>query len=149
MFALKVAYVDAGQSEKAAELEERMAGIVGENGGGALGSGGGGKKSELLVTTGAALDTFLNERMSMLESELASSPASSSNAVLTMHERAIRRQILKEFQGACSKCLKCQNCGAFSPKIRHDQFNKMFQVGMPRRNVKVSCEYVLVLCIVD
>ena len=143
MFALKLAYVDAGESEKALELEECMAGIVGKNGGGALGSSGAGKKSELLVTTGVALDTFLNERMRLLELELAGGGSSSStsrrsNAVLTMHERAIRRQILKEFQGACSKCLKCQNCGAFSPKIRHDQFNKMFQVGMPRRNVKVS-----------
>ena len=141
MFALKLAYVDAGESEKALELEECMAGIVGKNGGGALGSSGGGagKKSELLVTTGVALDTFLNERMRLLELELAGGGSSStSRRSNAMHERAIRRQILKEFQGACSKCLKCQNCGAFSPKIRHDQFNKMFQVGMPRRNVKVS-----------
>eukprot|EP00970_Alexandrium_tamarense_P000747 scaffold85_cov145-Alexandrium_tamarense.AAC.51 len=54
----------------------------------------------------------------------------------TMHERAVRRKILKEFQQACTKCLKCANCNAFSNKIRHDQFNKMFQVALPARNAK-------------
>ena len=87
-------------------------------------------KRQLVSSAGEALDTFLEKKMASLRQ-------STTPVTLTMHERSVRRKILKEFQGACTKCLKCANCGAFSPKIRHDQFNKMFQVGMPRRNVKV------------
>jgi hypothetical protein len=94
-----------------------------------------------MMTGGRAIDAFLDEKMASLD---ASGTSEAAAHTMTMHERSIRRKVLKDFQGACTKCLKCANCGAFSPKIRHDQFNKMFQVGMPRRNVKVSlCLYRL------
>jgi DNA-directed RNA polymerase I subunit RPA1 len=128
VFSLKLALVDNGRVKEALELDEVMAGIVGKEGGGTISTSSSSKKRELLLSTGKALDQFLLQKMQSL---------STNPVTLTMHERCVRRKILKEFQGACTQCLKCANCGAYSPKIRHDQFNKMFQVGMPRRNVKV------------
>ena len=144
MFALKLGLVDGGRGREALELEEVMAGVVGRVGGGVLGGGGGGNSSKMgtkkdLKSSGEALDIFLQQQISSLHSSSNSGSGGGTNTTpLTMHERSLRRKILKEFASACSKCLKCQNCGGYSPKIRHDQFNKLFQVGMPKKNLKVS-----------
>lgn len=137
VYALKLALIDAGRVHEACELEDVLAGIVGrtEGGGGGISGGSSSKarKQQLMATSGAALDSYLNEKLASLSStsSLEAPPA------LTQHERGIRRKILKEFQGACTKAVKCQNCSAFSPKIRHDQFNKVFQVGLAKKNIKV------------
>jgi DNA-directed RNA polymerase I subunit RPA1 len=132
VYSLKLALADGGRVQEALGLDDALAAVVGKESGGVAASGAGSKqmKRQLVSSAGEALDTFLEKKMASLRQ-------STTPVTLTMHERSVRRKILKEFQGACTKCLKCANCGAFSPKIRHDQFNKMFQVGMPRRNVKV------------
>ena len=136
VYSLKLALIDGGRVKEALELDDIMSGIVGKVEAAAGGSGAGSKavKAQLVASSSAAIDEYLNEKMASLNT----TGHNEAPPTLTQHERAIRRKILKEFQGACTKALKCQNCGAFSPKIRHDQFNKLFQVGMPRRNVKVS-----------
>jgi len=57
---------------------------------------------------------------------------------LHAHERVVRKQIIKEFLSDCLKCKKCHNCGAFSPKIRHDAFNKIFQTPLSDKNKKLN-----------
>ena len=46
---------------------------------------------------------------------------------LTSHERSVRRLLIKEFFSACGACKNCNNCGAFSPRLRQDNYNKIFQ----------------------
>lgn len=136
MYSVKLALIDAGRVGEACELDDVLAGIVGRTeggGGGGVSSSNRGRKQQLVASSGAALDSYLNEKLA----SLSLSANESAPAALTQHERGIRRKILKEFQGACTKAVKCQNCQAFSPKIRHDQFNKVFQVGLARKNAKV------------
>jgi DNA-directed RNA polymerase beta' subunit len=68
----------------------------------------------------------------------AAAAAGGTNNSLTLHERAARRIVLKEFQSACTKALKCANCSAFSPKVRHDQYNKIFMMPLAARNKKAN-----------
>jgi len=53
---------------------------------------------------------------------------------LTAHERNIQKQIINDFLSKSSK--KCQNCNAYSPKIRQDSYNKFFQVALPESHVQ-------------
>ena len=133
LFEIKLGLVDVGRAGEALGLEEKMAGLLGKMGGGVLASGSNKEKRTNLNSYSEAMDVFLNQQRTSLQNS-----SSSQNTVsLTMHERSLRRKILKEFASACTQCVKCQNCGGFSPKIRQDQFNKVFLVGMPKKNVKV------------
>lgn len=116
-------------------LDEEMAALASK----ASVGGGDGKmskqvKQEMMSSAAVLIDELLDQKMALRPPD----GQSAEEVTHTMHERAVRRKILKEFQQACTKCLKCANCNAFSNKIRHDQFNKMFQVALPARNAKVS-----------
>jgi DNA-directed RNA polymerase I subunit RPA1 len=45
----------------------------------------------------------------------------------TSYERSIKRNLVKQVLSMCVACKKCSHCGAFSPKIRQDSSNKIFQ----------------------
>ena len=90
-------------------------------------------QNDAVSAGGNAIDDILNDKLSVGP---PSSSTSSNNGSLTTHERSARRHILKQFQGACTKCIKCANCQAFSPKVRHDQFNKMFQIPLGSKGKK-------------
>jgi len=53
---------------------------------------------------------------------------------LTSHERAVRRELIKSFLAANSACIKCKNCGAHSPRIRQDAYNKIFQTPLAQKS---------------
>lgn len=83
------------------------------------------KKEEKMLMEGA-VETFLDQILSI--------PKPSNIKQWTSHERASFRELKKEFQAACSKVLKCENCSASSPKIRHDASNKIFQQPLAHQN---------------
>lgn len=39
-----------------------------------------------------------------------------------------RRQVVEGFMKSIGACKRCENCGAYSPNIRKDGYNKLFQV---------------------
>lgn len=39
-----------------------------------------------------------------------------------------RRRLTEELMKSIGMCIRCENCGAYSPKIRKDGSNKLFQV---------------------
>lgn len=51
---------------------------------------------------------------------------------------AVRRQVVDEFMAAIGAVKRCENCGAYSPRIQKDGFDKLFQV----------CRYVDTIIIV-
>ncbi len=58
-----------------------------------------------------------------------------SNITLNSHERTVKREIVKAFflaNGGTGN--KCQNCNAFSPRVRHDASNKVFQSPLSLKN---------------
>lgn len=42
--------------------------------------------------------------------------------------RCFRRQLVEGLIKSMGACKRCENCGAFSPNIRKDGSNKLFQV---------------------
>ena len=96
------------------------------------------KKREMIIAQARAMDIVLDAKLGLgintTTDDDDGNNITDSGIILTSHERSIRRQILKEFQSSCAKTIKCANCSGFSPKIRHDQFNKIFQVPLSIRN---------------
>lgn len=85
---------------------------------------------ETISESASKMDRLLDEKLAMVGDD--------EHIVLTMHERAVRRKVLKDFQSECTKSPKCHNCNAFSPKIRHDQFNKIFQQPLSGKSKKAN-----------
>jgi DNA-directed RNA polymerase I subunit RPA1 len=140
MFCAKLHLIDVGRISEALSLEEEMAAVAQHAGAGRLDapekksgtSGAQVARQETIAASGKALDEYLTKKLSL------GPPNGTGTHVLTMHERAARRQILKDFQASCTKTPKCANCNAFSPKVRHDQFNKMFMIPLSGRNKKAN-----------
>ena len=54
---------------------------------------------------------------------------------LTSHERQLQRDLVKSFlrlNGTYSS--RCQNCSAFSGRVRHDAYNKVFRVPLSKKS---------------
>ena len=97
------------------------------------------KKREMIIAQARAMDIILDSKLGLGNNNNNNNNNNDGvDITLTSHERSIRRQILKEFQSACAKTIKCANCSGFSPKIRHDQFNKIFQVPLSIRNKRAN-----------
>jgi len=137
VFCAKLALIDGGRFDEAMGLDEELASAAASAGAGRIssedgGKGGGGRaaRQETIATSARAMDRVLDGKLAL--------PPKRPDAArtLTMHERTVRRHVLKEFQSACTKQVKCANCRAFSPKVRHDQFNKMFRIPLSARYKK-------------
>ncbi|KAL9186875.1 hypothetical protein ACHAXT_010595 [Thalassiosira profunda] len=135
MFCAQLHLIDGGRAAEALELEEEVAAAIQKGGAGKAddnsssnnrGMSKAALRREAIQSSAKLVDELLDAKLAL--------PPTSDAGGLTMHERSIRRKVLKEFQGACSKAVKCANCLAFSPKVRHDQFNKMFQVALSARS---------------
>jgi len=132
IFVTKLHLIDVGRVNEALELDDLLATVMSGAGCGRLVEGKvGASKAQIAANGGKAIDEILDKKLA-----LGPPPTSSNNGGLTSHERSARRQTLKAFQSACTKCIKCANCSAFSPKIRHDQFNKMFQIPLSAKGKK-------------
>ncbi len=168
VFCTKLHLLDVGRIKEALELEEGLASVARMAGAGRLdtiatntANNKNNNKHEMVVASALAIDDYLDSMLALRPpphshtsaSTVASSSASSHDALdddtnnaaaagtncsLTFHERAARRIVLKEFQSACTKALKCANCSAFSPKVRHDQYNKIFMMPLAARNKKAN-----------
>lgn len=125
IFAAKFHLIDCGRIQEALELDDNLSSVVSNDAN--IGPDGKSidtkvKKKDMLVNAGRSITLFLDKK-------LASTPMTMNNkpVTLTSHERSVRRQLVKDFLSACGACKKCNNCRAHSPRIRHDNYNKVFQ----------------------
>jgi DNA-directed RNA polymerase I subunit RPA1 len=138
-FAAKFHLIDCGRLKEALELDDNISTAV--RSGFDSNDENGGKldikemKKEKLISASKSIEAFLDKK-------LASSPIrqslNGSTTVLTSHERSARRMLIKEFFVACTQAKKCYNCGAYSPKIRHDNYNKVFQTPLSGQHKKAN-----------
>ncbi len=89
------------------------------------------KKKDLIANASKSITSFLDKI-------LALKPIGNKHVTLTSHERAVRRQLVKEFLSTCGACKKCNHCGAHSPRIRHDNYNKVFQSPLSDKMQKMN-----------
>lgn len=135
IFAAKFNLIDCGRIQEALELDDKIATVVYSD----ANNGVDGKpldvkmkKKEMMANATRSVTAFLDERLTF--------PNGHSSVTLTSHERSVRRLLVKEFLSACGACKKCQNCGAFSPRIRHDNYNKVFQAPLSDKMQKSNTE---------
>jgi len=74
----------------------------------------------------------------LLELRLSMKNPNADKVFLTSHERSMRRQLVKDFLSSCVAARRCESCSAFSPKIRQDSCNKIFQAPLADRNHKIN-----------
>mmetsp|Transcript_13888 Transcript_13888/g.20498 ORF Transcript_13888/g.20498 Transcript_13888/m.20498 type:complete len:1731 (+) Transcript_13888:197-5389(+) len=55
-----------------------------------------------------------------------------------VYTRETTRAIQKEFYADCNNAKKCAHCGAFSPKIRQDASNKIFQAQLSATHSRIN-----------
>lgn len=132
VFTAKLHLLDVGRTKEALEFDEEMASaartVMNKQSG-----GGKSAQQESLVKTARSVDDLIDKNLALGPISFGTGESPGQQGATT-HERGIRRRLLKEFQSACTKQVKCANCAAFSPKVRHDQFNKMFQINLSARN---------------
>lgn len=46
---------------------------------------------------------------------------------ITSYEKQLRKKLVAECLATCKSMKQCAHCGAYSPKVRHDSSNKIFQ----------------------
>jgi DNA-directed RNA polymerase I subunit RPA1 len=130
VFVAKLHLIDIGKMNEALDLDRELAVLTQKAGEGKMEGKSNHRQArmETISETATKIDQLLDQKLAMAGDE--------EHAVLTMHERAARRKVLKDFQTECTKSPKCHNCNAFSPKIRHDQFNKIFQQPLSAKSKK-------------
>ena len=158
IFGTKLHLLDMGRAKEALELDDKLASLSLNIGAGRmdisqLTKKTASEKQEMVIAKALAMDEYMDRMLALGPLSSTSSSAASATSAdvdeetstsagtttsLTLHERAARRIILKEFQSSCTKALKCANCSAFSPKVRHDQYNKIFMMPLAARNKRAN-----------
>lgn len=125
IFQTKFHLIDSGKCQEALELDQYISTVIRKHANP--------DNANIKVDATAAASSI----DLALESKLNSLPRSSLHK-LTSHERSVRKQLVKEFISACLSCKKCNNCSAFSPRIRQDNSNKIFQSPLSEKYKKAN-----------
>lgn len=139
IFVCKFYLIDTGRVKEALELDNVLACMKEQE---TDGLGGGSNKQGRATDISANSSTKRKKEMmaniqmnDLLDSYLQEMKSRPNQKVeLTSHERSIRRQLIKEFISLCKACVKCHHCNAFSPKIRQDSSNKIFQGPLSKKH---------------
>ena len=124
VFKTKFMLLENGGYHQLQELENKMASRMREMKDSNIGDEGN-KKSQKALTihnAGLAIDELLNEIQAKCLNKNKNKSAGDS-----AFEEDLRRRLVKEFITSCKATKSCPHCGAFSPKIRQDSSNKIFQ----------------------
>jgi DNA-directed RNA polymerase I subunit RPA1 len=78
------------------------------------------------------------EAIDRVLAEKQNSHTENSNVQETSYDREMKRGLFKELLSSCMGAKKCPHCGAFSPKIRQDEHNKIFQSKLAATNVRIN-----------
>ena len=147
IFTAKLILIDTARSQQALQLDDLISTLVKKNAinghGNGNGNGNGNKGKEKvgkldISSAASSIDGLLKEIIGTSDTTTTINNISNSNnnsnksqlkpqIQLTSHERSVRRLLIKEFFATCGACKNCNNCGAFSPRLRQDNYNKIFQ----------------------
>ena len=80
---------------------------------------------------GVAMDRVLDPLIVELESKV---PPKETNTAAKSAQRVYQNLLKKDWKAVA----KCQHCGAFSPKLKHDQYNKIFQAALSEKSKRMN-----------
>jgi len=133
IYKTKFMLLEIGEYNQVQDFENRMAATMREVREIGDGDGNGNitkkKKALTLHNAGLAIDDLLTEIQSTCSrgQRIRGRKKKSKSAADSMYEEVLRRRLVKEFITACKVAKSCPHCGAFSPRIRQDSSNKIFQ----------------------
>jgi len=96
----------------------------------------------------AAMQSYLSTLIEELQTTpLPSSSSSSSSgcAAASMYQLDLVRQYIKSLIAGWKAEPKCNHCGAVSPKVKQDQYNKVFQKALSAKHQRINQAEDLVL----
>eukprot|EP00980_Cylindrotheca_fusiformis_P031405 scaffold26312_cov137-Cylindrotheca_fusiformis.AAC.5 len=121
VYQVKFQLLKAGRYGEALELDDRMAATMKKTS-----TKNNDSKGALSVhSAGLALDAMLDE----ITESLAANSCDHGNSLSTLEEAKLR-DLVKEVMSDCKGNKNCPHCGAFSPRIRQDSSNKVFQAAL-------------------
>ncbi|OEU18427.1 beta and beta-prime subunits of DNA dependent RNA-polymerase [Fragilariopsis cylindrus CCMP1102] len=86
------------------------------------------QKALSIHNAGLAIDELLAEVQSKYSDGGSGSRSNKKRSKnMSVFEQTYKRRLVKEIISACKVAKSCPHCGAFSPKIRQDSSNKIFQ----------------------
>lgn len=121
IYEAKFRLLRAGRYIDALELDDRMAATLKKTSSKSSSEKGG----VSVQAAGVAVDNVLDEVMASLP------PFPDSNHKVSTLEESRLRDLVKQAMADCKNNKNCANCGAYSPKIRQDSSNKVFQAALP------------------
>jgi DNA-directed RNA polymerase I subunit RPA1 len=120
VYKMKFRLLNNGRYIEALELDNRMAAAMKKTSSKSNDS----KGALSIHSAGLALDAMLDETTE----SLATTPRNGHS--LSSLEEAKLRDLVKETMSDCKSHKNCPHCGAFSPRIRQDSSNKVFQAAL-------------------
>ncbi len=130
MFEAKLNLINRGLVKDAMGLDDRLASLIAQ------------EKKDAIVRATAGAHGQLNEpdshdNITSFLKSLCDPTIGHDNITLTSHERSVKRTVIKELMksnGGSGN--KCQNCSAFSPRVRQDASNKIFLAPLSQKMQK-------------
>lgn len=95
-------------------------------------------KAKFDDTTSKGKKTRADVKYEQVLQDIQASIPASSKISMTSYEREQIRLLQKEFMSSCLAAKKCPHCGAFSPKIRQDSSNKIFQAPLSATSIRIN-----------
>jgi DNA-directed RNA polymerase I subunit RPA1 len=126
MYQTKFRLLRVGDYEQCVQVDKEIAMRTGEVDGK---EGGSSSKAILKHEKGLAIDAYLKQ----VNAELDARPQTRTSTPPSVYEDVYRRQLIKTFIADIKSSKNaCSQCGAYSPKIRQDQSNKIFQADLSK-----------------
>jgi DNA-directed RNA polymerase I subunit RPA1 len=119
----KFKLLHAGRLQESLELDTTLAQSV---------------KTKLDETTSKGKKTRADTKYEQVLQDIQETIPASGKITLTSYEREQIRLLQKEFMTSCLAAKKCSQCGAFSPKIRQDSSNKIFQAPLSATSARIN-----------
>jgi len=132
VFRMKFKLLRRGRFSEALELDDRLSAVTKQS----RSDGGGGdtektNKSSNMQSAILAVDKELKE----IEDSMGETDKIYK---LSSYEEACYRELVKEVISTCKATKSCPHCGAFSPRIRQDASNKIFQAPLAANSARIN-----------
>jgi DNA-directed RNA polymerase I subunit RPA1 len=130
IFKVKAILLQQGNYSQAVDLDRKMAACrhAAKEELGAQGSGDGDRNNTMTeAMAGQAIDQLLRETLSTLKKNRSTSQYIKRSTPPSTFEGAYMRDLVKSLIATCKAAKNCPHCDAYSPKIRQDSSNKIFQ----------------------
>lgn len=139
---IKFQLLQQNRYREALDLEDNLVAIAKEKAATASNShkeegGNNSHKTNSIAASEQAVQDLLNRIQQSLTTTTTTATTQSKHKLSSVEED-LYRQWVKEVVTSCKATKSCPNCGAFSPRIRQDASNKIFQAPLAQTSARIN-----------